>query len=121
MHPRQGPQIMKRSTEMSSRTPTKSPQKHSLELKITVARRVIEERKSPSELARETGLSITNVHKWAHQARRGELLGYVVPTFDVQTGDLTAEVRRLTRALAEMTAQRDFLKKTTVFFAKGHI
>ena len=112
---------MKRSIDMPNRPAPKSPQKHSLELKISLARRVIEEHKSASELARETEISITNINKWAQQARRGQLMGYVVPTFDTQTGDLAAEVRRLTRALAEMTAQRDFLKKTTAFFAKGHV
>ncbi len=79
---------------MPSRTPPKAPQQHSLEVNISVVRRVIEKHKSPSELARETGLSITHVHKWAQQARRGELAGYVVPSFDAQTGDLAAEVRR---------------------------
>jgi transposase-like protein len=112
---------MKRLNQMNTGAAGKTPQKHSLELKISVARQVIEEHKSGSELARETSIAPSNVHKWVNQARRGELEGYTVPTFDAQHGDLAAEVKRLTRALAEMTAQRDFLKKTTVFFAKGPI
>lgn len=104
---------------MKKSTAGARPEKHNLERKITMARQVIEEGKSQSELARETGIPTTNIHKWVHQARRGELAGYVVPVFDERTGDVMAELRRLTRALADMTAQRDFLKKTTVFFVKG--
>ena len=96
----------------------KSPEKHSLERKISIARQVIEEGKSQSELSRETTISTSNIHKWVQQARRGEFPDYVVPTFDEKTGDVMLELRRLQRALADMTAQRDFLKKTTVFFLK---
>ncbi len=100
----------KQQAETSARRTTV---KHSMELKVSIARRVIEEGKSQAELCRETGLSTTNIHKWVGQARRGELPGYVAPAFDVQTGDAAAEVRRLTRALADMTQQRDFLKKVS--------
>jgi transposase len=104
---------------MTKHVVRKRPQKHSQEVKVSMARRVIEEGKSQAELSRETGISTTNIYKWVQQARRGELPEYVVPPFNTQTGDVLAEVRRLTRALAEMTGQRDFLKKTAIFFAKG--
>lgn len=109
---------MKRSNTKKPVARPRRPQKYSTELKVSIARRVIEEGKSQAELSRETKISTTNIYKWVQQARRGELAEYVVPAFDAQTGDVTAEVRRLTRALAEMTAQRDFLKKTAIFFAK---
>jgi transposase len=96
-----------------------APSKHSLELKISIARQVLEEDKSQSALARETGLSVTNIHKWVHMARSGELPGYVAPTLDDATVDLAAENRRLKNALHEMTQQRDFLKKISAYFAKG--
>ncbi len=96
-----------------------APAKHSLELKVSIARRVIEENKSQSALAHETGLSVTNIHKWVSQARRGELVGYTAPVFDEETGDLAAENRRLKHALLEMTQQRDFLKKISAYFARG--
>jgi transposase-like protein len=96
-----------------------SPVKHSLELKISIARKVLEEHKSQSALAQETGLSVTNIHKWVGQARRGELVGYTAPSFDAETGDLAAENRRLKHALLEMTQQRDFLKKISAYFARG--
>ena len=38
-----------------------------------------------------------------------------MPPFDTQTGDVVAEIRRLTRALAEMTGQRDFQKNGDIF------
>jgi transposase len=109
---------MKSSQVMAKRSSSKVLQKHSPELKISMARKVIEEGKSQSSLAQETGISITNIYKWTQLARAGELTGYVAPAFDAKTGDIQTEVRRLTRALAEMTAQRDFLKKTAIFFAK---
>ena len=99
--------------------PRGAPLKHSLELKISIARKVIEENKGQSLLAKETGISVTNIHKWVSQARRGELHGYSAPAFDADTGDVNAEVRRLRLALADMTQQRDFLKKISAYFAKG--
>ena len=109
---------MKSTTAMDPKPAMRKPVKHSAELKVSIARRVIEDGKAQTELSRETGLSTTNISKWVRQARRGELPGYTAPAFDVQTGDLAAENRRLTRALSEMTQQRDFLKKVSVFFAK---
>jgi transposase-like protein len=69
----------------------KPPEKHSQERKISIARQVIEEGKSQSELARETKISSSNIHKWVQQARRGEFADYVVPTFDEKTGDVMSE------------------------------
>jgi hypothetical protein len=39
------------------------PTKHSLELKVSIARKFIEEHKSQAALAQETGLLATNIHK----------------------------------------------------------
>jgi transposase-like protein len=91
-----------------------APNKHSLELKISIARKVIEENKSQSALAQETGLSVTNIHKWVSQSRRGDLPGYTAPAFDQETGDLAEENRRLKLALLDLTQQRDFLKNIGV-------
>lgn len=109
---------MQTTIEMKKRSP--SPSKHSLELKISIARQVIEENKSQSELARTTGISLTNIHKWVYQGRHGQLAGYVAPAFDEKTGDLAAEVKRLERELQRVTQERDFLKKVSAFFAKGN-
>jgi transposase len=107
------------SAEMDAPKSTKrKTQKHSLELKISVARQVIEGGKNQAELARSTGISPTNIHKWVYQGRHGQLLGYQAPAFDERTGDLVAEVKRLERELASVTHQRDFLKKVSAFFAK---
>ena len=91
--------------------------KHSLALKISIARKVIEEGKSQAELAREMNLAPGNIHKWVTQARRGELQGYVVPAFDLSTGDVVAENARLQKELKRVTQERDFLKRAAVFFA----
>jgi len=109
---------MPAQTEMnpSQKRPSR-PVKHSLEFKISIARKVIEQGKSQAELARETGIAITNIHKWVHQGRRGQLPGYTSPAFNAATGDLAAEVRRLERELHQVRQERDFLKKCSVFFA----
>ena len=92
--------------------------KHSAELKVSIARQVIEEHASQVELARQTKISRTNIHKWVRLARQGDLPGYTPPSFDVKTGDLSAEVRRLERELTRVTQERDFLKRAAAFFAK---
>jgi transposase-like protein len=73
---------MKRSNTMKSTTRPGRPHKYSPEVKISIARRVLEEGKSQAELSRETKISTTNIYKWVQQARRGELGDYVVPAFD---------------------------------------
>lgn len=108
---------MKRSSVTSPRR-SPSPTVHSLELKISIARDVIENGKRQSTVAGETGIALSNIHKWVKLGRSGALAGYTPPEFDLQNGDLAAEVKRLNRELSNMTMQRDFLKKVSAFFAK---
>ncbi len=97
-------------------TATDGP-KHSLALKILVAKKVIEEHRRQADLAREMNLLTTNIYKWVMQARRNELQGYTVPAFDLTTGDVVAENARLVKELRRVTQERDFLKRAAVFFA----
>jgi len=109
---------MKQSEIMNAKGTHSRPSKHSAELKISIARQVIEEHANQAELARQTKISTTNIHKWVHAARRGELPGYSPPAFEAKTGDLVGEVRRLERELARVSGERDFLKRAAAFFAK---
>ena len=105
-------------TELSMKKQQRKMVRHSLELKISLAKRVIEGQESPSALARETSISSVSIGGWVRQARAGKLEGYVAPDFDVQTGDVAAENARLVRELKRVTMERDFLKKVSAYFAK---
>jgi transposase-like protein len=61
---------MKSSQVMPKRSSTQVLQKHSPELKIAMTRKVIEEGKTQSSLAQETGISITNIYKWTRARPR---------------------------------------------------
>jgi transposase-like protein len=94
---------------------------YDLSFKLAVVRAVIEEGKKPRAVAVERQTSLSNVHKWVQQAYRNELDGYTPPTDEAVIADPMAEIRRLRKALDDMTKQRDFLKKTTVFFVKDQV
>jgi transposase-like protein len=53
-----------KTSDVNQNPTGRPPTKHSLELKVSVARKVIDEHKSQAALAQETGLSVTNIHKW---------------------------------------------------------
>ena len=89
--------------------------KFSREFKIEAVRRVAEGRETAVEIARALGIQANMLYSWvrqfkneANEAFRGN-------------GKLTAqdeEIRRLRRQLADVTEERDFLKKTATWFAK---
>ncbi len=62
------------------------------------------------EVSRSLGVSTHSLYKWI------KLLGEPTPKPGV---DHEAENRRLKRALARVTEERDILKKATVYFARG--
>lgn len=103
---------------LSKAMPPKTAKPYSQELKISIARRVMEEHANQEELVRQTGIPRTNIHKWVQQARRGELGGYAAPNLESKSRDLAAEVRRLERELSEVRQERDFLKRAAAYFAK---
>ena len=91
---------------------------YEMPFKIAIVKEVIEGGKRPSVVAKEKQLSVNNVSKWVQQAYRGLLPGYQPTTLEQAVADPIAEIKRLRKALSDMTAQRDFLKKTTQFFVK---
>jgi|SRR5579884_2532700 len=89
--------------------------KYPREFKIEAVRRVIEGRETAAEIARALGIQPNMLYGWVRQFKveaREAFRG---------NGKLTAqdeEVRRLRRQLADVTEERDILKKATAFFAK---
>ena len=89
--------------------------KHPREFKVEAVRRVMEGRETAAEIARALGIQPNILYSWVRQfkteadeAFRGN-------------GKLTAqdeEIRRLRRQVADLTEERDILKKTAVWFAK---
>lgn len=91
---------------------------YSLEEKVSIVRKVLEEGAVQEELARETGIGRSCIHSWVRLARRGELPGYSAPSLESKNSDMPSEIRRLERELKEVRMERDFLKKVAGYFAK---
>lgn len=89
--------------------------KYPREFKLEAVRRVTEGRETAAEIARALGIQPNMLYGWVRQfktemdeAFRGN-------------GNVTAqdeEIRRLRRQVADLTEERDILKKTAVWFAK---
>ena len=70
--------------------------------------------KTVRQVARELHLEPGSLHTWIRE--RGKRAGDIVAPNTNET--LEEEVRRLRRELANLTDERDFLKKATAYFAK---
>jgi transposase len=64
-------------------------------------------------VARDLGVNVSLLHNWLKKAREGGKV--VVPPRNETEAQ---EVARLRRELDRVTAERDFLKKVSAFFAK---
>ena len=82
--------------------------------KLEALRLVTEEGRPLAAVARDLGLNENMLHRW-----KKELADQEGPAF-VGTGNLTpeqVELRRLRRALTDMTEERDILKKAIAIFS----
>src|SRR5579862_8109828 len=70
--------------------------------------------KTVRQVARDLQLDPGSLHTWIRE--RGKRAGDAGAPLPGET--LEEEVRRLRRDLAEVTSERDFLKKATAYFAK---
>lgn len=64
-------------------------------------------------VARDLGVNVSLLHGWLRKAREGGKAAVPWPN-----ATETEEVARLRRELTRVTAERDFLKKVSAFFAK---
>ena len=86
--------------------------KYSREFKLEAVRRVIEEDRGVSEVARELGIKPGLLSSWKGEyllAEEPEKLPHESPE---------EEIRRLRRELERVRQERDFLKKAAAFFAQ---
>lgn len=89
--------------------------KFSREYKIEAVRRIVDGDATAAEVARSLGLEPNLLYGWVRQFKAEAKEAFR------GNGKLTAqdeELRRLRRQLADVTEERDILKKTAVWFAK---
>ena len=83
--------------------------------KVEAVRLVTEDGRKVTEVARELGIGANQLHRWKRQfAEDGECVV-------VGKGRLTPEqeeLRRLSRELADVTEERDILKKAVAIFSR---
>jgi transposase len=84
------------------------------EYKAEVVKLVADSGKSPSAVAKDLGLTPSVVGGWCRQAKVDAGKG---PP-GALTSDEKSELARLRKENRQLRMERDFLKKTTAFFAK---
>jgi transposase len=84
------------------------------QFKSDAVRLATEGGKTVRQVARDLELEPGTLHTWVRE--RGKRAGDAVVVTKPET--LEEEVRRLRRALAAVTDERDFLKKATAYFAR---
>ena len=82
--------------------------------KVEAVRLVTDERRKVTEVARELGINPNQLHRWKRKlVEEGELAfpgkGHLLPDQE--------ELRRLHRQLADVTEERDILKKAMAIFS----
>ena len=87
------------------------------EFREQAVRLVLEEKLSTPRAGQRLSMSPKTLANWVGAARRGELAVLGGRQKSLTEGE--EELRRLRRALAEVTMERDILKKAAAYFAKG--
>ena len=90
-----------------------SKAKYTGEFKAEAVKLVVEQKLSIAETSKRLGLPENTLGTWVRQTRQGRF-GTSVPA----VSDLTMEVFRLRKALAQAQMERDILKKAAAYFAK---
>ena len=92
----------------------KKREKHSAEFKAGAVRLVLDEGRGPALVARDLGISPSNLYKWLRVARADRGQG--------KPGELTSDERERLKALEKevrvLREERTILKKAAAFFAK---
>lgn len=88
---------------------------HSAEYKHEAIRRVVEEKESPSAVARSLGLARETMYRWVREYRANPAEAFR------GNGKMTSqdeEIRKLRQENARLREEREILKKATTFFAR---
>lgn len=88
--------------------------RYDVAFKVEAVRLVTDERRKVTEVARELGINPNQLHRWKRKlVEEGELAfpgkGRLMPEQE--------ELRRLRRELADVTEERDILKKAMAIFS----
>lgn len=84
------------------------------EYRAEVVKLVLDSGKSPGKVARDLGLTPSSVTAWVAQAKTDAGKGRP----GALTSDEKQELAQLRRENKQLKMERDFLKKTTAFFAR---
>ena len=90
----------------------------SRETKLEAVRRVKKLGEQPSEVASALGVRADQVRQWIRLVEAAEKEGGLARGRESLTSAEHEELKRLKRELAQVTAERDFLKKAAAYFAK---
>ena len=85
------------------------------ELKIEAVRRVIDSGETATEVARSIGIDPSLLYGWMRQFKAEDKEAF---RGNGKPSAQDEEIRRLRRQLADVTEERDILKKTAIWFAK---
>ena len=86
---------------------------YTTEFKDRAVNMVISSDKNTAQIARDLGINGTTLYAWVDKAKSAK-----AEDGSVNNEQLFKEIKRLKKALAEVTEQRDILKKATAYFAK---
>lgn len=93
----------------------KETQSYTPEFRAEAVKLVIEKGMSQEEAAKRLSIPKGTLCYWVAGARKGNGL---VESGGLGVAELTAELARLRKELAEVRMERDILKKTTAYFAR---
>jgi len=92
------------------------PKVYSAEFRKSSVKLANESDKSIAQTARDLGINENTLHTWISKYSRP-----VDKAKSVRTDDhLYDELKRLKKEVAQLTEERDLLKKAAAYFAKGH-
>jgi transposase len=88
--------------------------KFSREFKLAAVKKIVEKGLSPTEVARDLGISGNSIYNW----KRSFLADGTISENERPSTDMEAENKRLRDEVRQLKMERDILKKATAFFAK---
>ena len=96
----------------------KPRKKYTKEFKLEAVRLVVEQGRSPREVARSLGVNESLLHQWKRQFLDGGQLSFPGNGNRMTASEAEEEIRRLKKELAEAKQEREILKKAAAYFAK---
>ncbi len=96
----------------------KPRKKYAREFKFEAVKMVVEQGRSPREVAGNLGVSESLLHQWKRKFLDSGELSFPGNGNRMTGGEAEEEIRRLKKELAEAKQDREILKKAAAYFAK---